>query len=115
MQDWKFTGCAIQDSRFTLVNNKELYDLEADAGDKSPEYDNVIAKYPELAAKLRTEDDKWRTEIQPFLVNEGAFGPRINPMKALYWEQFGGSPDKEMMRRMSPSRLILGKKKANKK
>jgi len=111
MEDWKFTGTAIQDERFTLVNNKELYDLSADSGEKSPEYTNVIAKYPEVASRLRAEYETWWKTLPPFLVNEDAMGPKINPMKALYWEQFGGEADRELLKRMSPTRLISGSKK----
>jgi arylsulfatase A-like enzyme len=109
---WKYTTCAIENSRFRLVNNKELYDLDADPGDRPSEYDNVITRHPEVAAKLRAEYDRWWADIQPYLVNEDAFGPTVNPMKALYWKQFGGGPDKDMMWKMKPSRLISqGRKK----
>ena len=117
-EEWKYTASAIEDGRFRLVNNKELYDLEADSGDKSPEYDNLISKYPEIAARLRAEYDKWWNELPPYLVNEDAMGPKINPMKALYWEQFGGGPDEKMRWQMKPDRLINGhkeKKKPSKK
>jgi arylsulfatase A-like enzyme len=107
MEDLKHKECAIQNSRFTLVNNKELYDLKADPGEQS----NVISKHPEVVATLRAEYEKWWQDIQPHLVNEDAMGPKINPMKALYWEQFGGEPDSEMLKRMSPTRLISGSKK----
>ncbi len=102
--EWKHTASAIQDHRFTLVNNKELYDLEADPGEQT----NVISKHPEVIAKLRAAYDQWWEDMQPFLVNEDAMGPRINPMKELYWKQFGGEPDKELLKRMSPTRLIPG-------
>lgn len=102
VEDFKYTTCAIQDQNFTLVNNKELYDLKADPGEQK----NVISKHPEVVAKLRAEYEKWWEEIQPLLVNEDATGPKINPMKELYWEQFGGEPDKKMLWKMKPDRLI---------
>ncbi|MDA8564081.1 arylsulfatase [Mariniblastus sp.] len=110
IDDWKYEKCAIQNSRFTLVNNKELYDLDADPGERN----NVIKKYPEVVAQLRAEYDQWWTEMQSYLVNEDAFGPKINPMKTLYWEQFGGEPDKRLLSKMNPNRLIKRKDKKKK-
>ena len=109
MEEWKYKDCAIQNSRFTLVNNKELYDLKADPGESK----NVIAEHTDVAAKLRTAYDQWWAEVQPLLVNETAVGPRMNPMKELYWKQFGGGPDAAMLKRMNPNSLISGKKKAS--
>ena len=110
IDDWKYEKCAIQNSRFTLVNNKELYDLDADPGERN----NVIKKYPEVVAQLRAEYAQWWTEMQSYLVNEDAFGPKINPMKTLYWEQFGGEPDKRLLSKMNPNRLIKRKDKKKK-
>ena len=104
----KYAGCAIQNSRYTLVNNKELYDLKLDPGETK----NVIAEHPDVAAKLRAAYDQWWNEVQPLLVNENVIGPKINPMKALYWKQFGGGPDEAMLRRMDPTRIIGRQKKA---
>ena len=110
IDDWKYEKCAIQNSRFTLVNNKELYDLDADPGERN----NLIKKYPEVVTQLRAEYDQWWTEMQSYLVNEDAFGPKINPMKTLYWEQFGGEPDKRLLSKMNPNRLIKKKDKKKK-
>jgi len=41
-------------------------------------------------------------------VNEGATGPKINPFKAMYWEQFGGGPSEEDLRKMDPAARIEG-------
>ena len=95
----KYQASTIQNSRFTLVNNTELYDLTTDPGETT----NVIAKHPEAVAALRATYDQWWTDVQPDLVNETAVGPTINPMKALYWKQFGGGPTEEDMKLMDPS------------
>jgi arylsulfatase A-like enzyme len=100
----KHINCSIQNSRFTLVNNRELYDLEADPGEEH----NILADHPEVVARLRTAYDQWWDEVQPMLVNENAFGPTINPMKALYWQQFGGGPDAKLLNQMDPARKIDG-------
>ncbi|HEY3322863.1 MAG TPA: arylsulfatase [Planctomycetota bacterium] len=94
----KFRKCAIQNSRFTLVENEELYDLKADPGETK----NVIAAHPDIVASLRAAYDKWWRETLPLLVNENVVGPKINPMKELYWRQFGGGPDAKTLRKMNP-------------
>ena len=106
-EEWKHTACAIQDDRYTLVNNKELYDLRTDVGERK----NVIKDHPEIVAKFRETYDQWWKDVQPYMVNETAEGPRINPMKELYWKQFGGEPTKKQLWKMNPSRLINGNKK----
>ena len=97
--------CAIQNSQFTLVSNKELYDLEADPGETK----NVIADHPEVVAQLRAAYDPWWTEVQPLLVNESVTDiPSINPFQALYHKQFGGSPSPADLKRMDPTKAKGG-------
>ena len=96
----KFSECAIQNSRFTLVNNRELYDLKADPGEKT----NVIADHPDVVAKLRTAYEKWWSDVQPLLVNENVVAPKMNPFKELYWKQFGGGPDARLLEKMNPNK-----------
>ena len=33
---------------------------------------------------------------------EGTTKPKMNPMKELYWKQFGGGPDEALLKRMDP-------------
>ena len=103
----KHAGCAIQNSRFTLVNNSELYDIKADPGEKN----NVAAAHPDVVAALRAAYDLWWKDVQPLLVNENTAGPKLNPMKELYWKQFGGGPDAAMLKRMDPDTLLSGSRK----
>ncbi len=98
-EEYKFRGCSIRDSRFTLVNNEELYDLKADPGEKS----NVIAAHSDIVAKLRTAYDQWWTSVKPMFINETAIGPKVNPFKELYWKQFGGGPDEALRKAMDPA------------
>ena len=100
----KYTKCAIQNSRFTLVNNKELYDLKADPGETK----NVIAEHPEVVADLRATYERWWTDVQPMLINENVVGPKMNPMKEIYWKQFGGGPDDALLKRMDPKSAPSG-------
>ncbi len=98
-EESKYRDCAIQNSRYTLVENAKLYDLQADPGETK----NVIAEHPEVAAKLRAAYEKWWADVQPLLVNENVTNvPKINPMKELYWKQFGGGPDERMLKKMTP-------------
>lgn len=95
----KYEKSAIQNSRFTLVNNSELYDLQADPGEAK----NVVAVHPEVAAKLRATYDQWWADVQPMLVNENVTDiPKINPLKELYWKQFGGGPDEGKLSKTDP-------------
>ena len=98
-EESKYKSCAIQNTRFTLVNNAELYDLTADPGETK----NVIAEHADVVATLRAAYEKWWADVQPLLVNEAVTDiPKINPMKELYWKQFGGSPDEKMLKKMTP-------------
>jgi len=94
----KYACSAIQNDRFTLVNNEELYDLQADPGETK----NVIAEHPEVVTTLRATYDQWWKAVQPLLVNEQVKAPKINPFKELYWKQFGGGPAPELLKKMDP-------------
>ena len=108
-EDAKFAKCSIQNSRFTLVNNAELYDLKADPGETT----NVIADHPDVVAKLRAAYDQWWKDVQPMLVNEAVTNiPQINPLKELYWKQFGGGPDAAMLKKMDPTKGGSGEDEA---
>jgi arylsulfatase len=101
----KHHNCSIQNSRYSLVNNRELYDLKADPGETK----NVLDEHPEVAAELRAAYDRWWDEVQPLLVNEEAAGPRLNPFKELYWKQFGGGPDAALLEQMDPAGKFDGR------
>ena len=106
-EEAKFSHCSIRDARFTLVNNKELYDLSADPGEQT----NVIDQHPDAVAKLRTAYDKWWEEAKPLLVNEDAVGPKMNPFKEIYWKQFNEQPDAVSLRQMDPANFEQGAKR----
>lgn len=89
----KFKNCSIRNTRFQMVSlsknqqaSWQLFDLENDPSEK----DDVIAKFPEVAAQLARKYDDWWESVQPDLVNENAVGPKINPFKERYWRQFPG-------------------------
>lgn len=81
----KFKPCAIRNTRFTLVNNSELYDLTVDPGQTK----NVIDVHPEVVAELRAAYETWWSEIRPMLVNEDVPIPDENPYKTLYDRTLG--------------------------
>jgi arylsulfatase len=85
----KFANCAVRNSRFRLVKNGELFDIQSDPGETT----NVIAEHPQIGAAMRAAYDEWWEEILPALENENAVGPKVNPFKELYWKQFGGGPE----------------------
>jgi arylsulfatase len=98
----KHRRMAIQNSRFSLVNNTELYEIKPDVGESK----NVIADHPQVVEELRAVYDQWWEDVQPLLINENVLGPKINPMKELYWKQFGGEPDEEMLRQMDSTTAV---------
>lgn len=101
----KHKSSSIRNSRFRLVEDRELYDLQSDKGETT----NVIDKHPDEVAMLRSAYDQWWSDVQPLLVNEDAVGPKVNPYKELYWKQFGGGPD-EPTKTDSPKKKGKGKK-----
>ena len=98
--EFKHQSCSIRDSRYTLVENQELFDLQTDPGEGT----NIFTEHPEVVTKLRAAYDEWWTEVQPMLVNENITAPAMNPFKELYWKQFGGGPDEETRKQMDPAR-----------
>ena len=96
--DAKYSNCSIRNTRWSLVNNMELFDLQTDYAQST----NLIEQKPEIAAQLRVEYDRWWDSVQPLLVNENVKAPKMNPFKELYWKQFGGGPTDEMKALMDP-------------
>jgi len=107
----KYLPCRIRNSRYSLVSDArngakqwELFDLKSDYGEKN----NIALDYPELVREFAAAYDQWWTSVQPLLVNETAPGPKVNPFKALYWQQFGGGPSAADLRAMDPNPPDLG-------
>jgi arylsulfatase len=97
--DAKHRACAIRSGHFKLVNHSELYDLASDPAESR----NIADLHPRVVARLQKTFDAWWDEVLPAtLPNDAARGPAINPFKALYWEQMGGGPDDELLRKMNP-------------
>ena len=84
----KYRNCSVFNSRFRLVENKQLFDYRTDPGEKT----DVAAEHPDVVAKLRAAYDQWWSEVLPCLENESVTGPPVNPWKEAFWKQYGGGP-----------------------
>lgn len=74
---------SVRDSRFSLVNDRELYDLQTDPAQTK----NVLAEHPEEGAKLRAAYDEWWKSVQPDLTNEDAPLAKLNAFPELLRKQ----------------------------
>lgn len=108
---WQYRNCSIRNTAWQLVSIDggekpawQLFDLRKDYGETT----DVASANPKVVAELAAAYDRWWGEARPLLVNEGATGPKINPFKAMYWEQFGGGPSEEDLRKMDPAARIEG-------
>jgi len=79
----KFNRCAVRNTRFRLVNNRELYDIRNDPSETT----NVIATHPEIVGAMRTAYDQWWTDTRPLMVNESAPNSATRPFFELYEKQ----------------------------
>jgi len=95
IEEWKFNSCSVRNTRWHLVSTNggarprwQLFDVPADPGEQH----DVLGEHPDVARELAAAYDAWWASLPPFLVNEKAVGPKVNPFKELYWKQFGGGP-----------------------
>jgi len=80
---YKFNSCGVRTERFRLVNNKELYDIDADPFEST----NVIEQHPDAVKKMRDAYDAWWAETVSMMVNEKAPNSPTKPFFALYEKQ----------------------------
>ncbi len=99
----RYRTCAIRSERWHLVSpdgdtrpHWQLFDVVADPGETR----DVLANHPDVVADLALRYDRWWESMAPAWVNESAIGPRMNPFKVRYWQQFGGGPSEEDLRAM---------------
>ena len=86
-------GCAIRNSRFSLVRGAadwQLFDLKNDPGQTN----DLAARQPDVVKQLSSAYDQWWINVQPNLVNEDAYvtAPKVNPFKEEYRKQFPTFP-----------------------
>lgn len=93
---YKYANCSIRSPRWHLVwdgkkpadsgvSQAQLFDLEADPGERT----NVAAKHNDVVAELGAVYDKWWDSVQPQLINEDVPIPAENAFKTLYRRQIG--------------------------
>lgn len=66
-----FRQSAVRTQQFKLVDGKELYDLEADAG----ELQDIAADHPAIVTQLRSEYETWYSDVS---TTRGYAAPRIH-------------------------------------
>lgn len=87
----KWRKFAIRSERFRMVGEGNLYDMEADPGQK----ENVIEKHPDVVKAMRAAYEKFWAETKPLMVNESAPMSPVKPYHELYKKQLanGGIPN----------------------
>jgi arylsulfatase len=107
-EKYKYAHCAVRTPRWHLVcdtnGRKEwqLFDLQADPGEQH----DVSTEHADTVAQLDAAYDRWWASAVPMMVNENAPLPKMNPMKTLYWSQFGGGPSTEDLEKMDPKNVL---------
>ncbi len=79
----KFKNCAVRNTRWRFVNNKELFDISVDPYEKV----DVAEDHPEVIAAFRKAYDKWWAETLPLMVNEDAPYAPHQPQAVRYEKQ----------------------------
>lgn len=81
----KYALCAVRSEQWRFVNNKELYDISADPGEKN----DVAASYPETVSQLSQSYDQWWLSTIPLMINEGLplVQPEDQPLSKRYDKQ----------------------------
>jgi arylsulfatase len=91
IDDFKYAKCSVRSARWHLVcdRNREkkwqLFDVKQDPGETS----DVAGENPQVVQQLDAAYDKWWQSLPPYLANENAIGPTVNPFKEIYESQFG--------------------------
>ena len=86
----QWRGFAVRNQRFRLVDNKDLFDMQADPGQQN----NVIEDHPEIVKTMRDAYDRWWKKTRPMMVNETAPMSPTRPFHVLHEKQLkaGGIP-----------------------
>ena len=88
--DYQWQKFGVRNQQYRLVGTDQLYDMEADPGQKT----NVIEQHPEVAEAMKAAYDKFWKEARPLMVNEDAPMSPTRPFWVWYEEQMkdGGVP-----------------------
>jgi len=74
---------AVRSERFRLVGSTQIFDIDADPGEKT----NLIKEYPEQAELMLAAYHAWWDEVRPMMVNEDVPLSPTHPFHILYEEQ----------------------------
>ena len=76
----KYESCVIW-NQWRLVHGTELYDVRADRAQKN----DLIAKHPDIAKKMKDHYDKWWTDLEPLSAKFVAttIGSKMQPLTSL--------------------------------
>ena len=74
---------AVRCERFRLVGPDNLFDMDADSGEKI----NVLDKHPDQAKLMLTAYHAWWDEVRPLMVNEDVPLSPTHPFHVLFDEQ----------------------------
>jgi arylsulfatase A-like enzyme len=82
----KDKGCGVRNTRFRLVDNKELFDIQNDPKETT----DVADQHPDVVKAMRAAYDEWWAETRPLMVNEDAPYAEHRPFWVLYDKQIDG-------------------------
>ncbi|QXP65553.1 arylsulfatase [Polaribacter sp. AHE13PA] len=83
VEEAKYTKMAIRSQQWRFVNNKELYDVMNDPGERK----NVASENPDVIENFKQPYDEWWSNSIPLMVNENRKRIREQPLHAKYYKQ----------------------------
>ena len=81
--DSQWKDFAVRHQQYRFVDNKALYDMQVDPGQKN----NVIDDHPDVVETMRKEYDNWWKVTRPLMVNEDAPMSPTQPFTEAYNKQ----------------------------
>jgi len=91
--DFKYEKCAVRTEQWRYVNNKELYNVMVDPGEKN----DLSNEYPAVIKQLQGSYELWWQAVLPLMVNEDLprVAPEDLPLVKRYYKQLDdfGIPD----------------------
>lgn len=85
--DHQWQGFALRNQQYRFVNNKELFDMQIDPGQKT----NIFDQQPDVVADMRAYYETWWKQTRPMMVNETAPMSPTKPFHELYNAQLKAS------------------------
>ncbi len=89
--EYQYKQFSVRNQQYRLVNDRELFDMQADPGQTK----NLYSAKPEVVAEIRQAYDQWWKVTRPMMVNETAPMSPTRPFHELYHAQLksSGIPD----------------------